>query len=122
MNLILWATMLLAADNARELFERGTAKMAESGKLAQEGKFAPANELMQAAMADLDGAVALEPEEIELRTRRGLMYGSFPPFLNKGEVAREDLEMVVHHAKFAALTEAQRQRVLGMIARLKSTE
>lgn len=122
MNLILVAVMFLAADNARELFERGAAKMAESGKLAQDGKFGQATELMQAAMADFDSAVAMEPDTIELRAKRGVMYGSFPPYLNKSDVARADLEWVAQHATFGSLTEAQRQRVLGMIARLRSTE
>jgi heme-degrading monooxygenase HmoA len=97
---------------------RGAVKMERAGWLAQHSRFGPANEVMAAACGDLDRAVAMSPENYQVRITRGLLYGRFPSFLNKGALAREDLEMAERGREFAsepAEKRAQTHLLLGMV-------
>ncbi|MGC4051911.1 MAG: antibiotic biosynthesis monooxygenase family protein [Paludibaculum sp.] len=81
------------AETAKDRFDAALQKLNQSGRLAQSGKFAEAQPLMNDAVAEMDAAVASDPANTELRLLRGSIYGRFPAFLNKGDTAREDLEM-----------------------------
>jgi heme-degrading monooxygenase HmoA len=111
----------LAQDEGKALFQHGVDKLQRSGSLAQQGKFAEANVLMQEGMAEMDRAVSLVPERLELRMMRGMVYGSMPPFLNKTGTAREDLEFAVGHPEFNNLAQDRRDRVLALLGRLRET-
>ena len=111
----------LAQDDGKALFQQGVDKLQRSGPLAQQGKFAEANALMQEGMAEMDRAVSLAPDRLELRIMRGLVYGSMPPFLNKTATAREDLEFAVGHPEFNNLAQNSRDRVLALLGRLRET-
>ena len=108
-----------AQDDAKALFQQGIDKLKRSGPLAQQGKFAEANALMQDGMAEMDRAVSLAPDSLELRLMRGMMYGSMPPFLNKTGTAREDLDFAVGLPEFNNLPQDRRDRVLGLLERLR---
>jgi heme-degrading monooxygenase HmoA len=108
-----------AQDDARALFQQGVDKLMRSGPLAQHGKFAEANALMQDGMAEMDRAMSLDPDRLELRLMRGMAYGSMPPFLNKTATARKDLEIAVGHPEFHNLPQDRRDRVLGLLGRLR---
>lgn len=117
-TLFVLSSLAAVSQDAKALFQRGIEKLQQSGTLAQSGKFGPANELMQEATADMDRAVSLAPDQLDLRLMRGMSYGHFPPFLNKGAIAREDLEIATRHPQFAALAKERRARVflvLGMV-------
>jgi heme-degrading monooxygenase HmoA len=104
--------------NPLALLVRGAVKMERAGWLASKGRFVPANDLMTIACADMDGAVAMSPGNFEVRTTRGLMYGRFPTFLNKGSLAREDLEMVLRNPDFATQPAEKRatvQLAMGLV-------
>jgi len=106
------------AKNPLALMIRGAIKMERAGWLASKGRFVPANEVMAIACADMDAAVAMSPGNIEARMTRGLMYGRFPTFLNKGALSREDLEMVLHSPDFATQPAEKRatvQLVIGLV-------
>jgi tetratricopeptide (TPR) repeat protein len=79
----------------------GLTRMELSGWFARKGDFGPSGELTTMACADLDAAVALGPDNLQVRMSRGASYAEFPSFLNKGALARADLEAVVNHPKFA---------------------
>ena len=111
-----------AQDDARALFQQGLDTLKRSGPLAQQGKFAEANALMQDGMAQMDRAVSLGPDSLELRLMRGMTYGSMPPFLNKTATAREDLEFAVGHPEFNNLAQNSRDRVLALLGRLRETD
>jgi len=101
------------------LMYRGAAKMEHAGWLAKKGTFGPAQELMAASCTDLDGAVAMAPNNLQVRLMRGLMYGRFPSFYNKGSLAKDDLEAAVKHPQFAAETAEKRAEVhfvLGLVS------
>src|SRR5262249_13471952 len=110
-----------AQDDAKALFQQGFDKLTRSGPLAQQGKFAEANALMQDGMAEMDRAVSLAPRCFELRLMRGMMYGSMPTFLNKAATAREDLELAVGHPEFNTLPQDRRDRVVALLGRLRQT-
>jgi heme-degrading monooxygenase HmoA len=66
----------------------------------------------------METAVAMSTGNFEVRMTRGLMYGRFPTFLNKGSLAREDLEIVLRSPDFAAELPEKRatvQLVMGMV-------
>lgn len=92
-------------------FQAAAAKMMEAGALAQQGKFGPANELMAAAADEIDAAVESVPGSLKLRAQRGVMYGSFPPFLGKAEIARKDLDLVHAHPQYSSLKPEIREKV-----------
>jgi heme-degrading monooxygenase HmoA len=100
------------------LMAQGRRDLARAGALAQQGQFGPANEAMRAGMTEMDRAVALAPDRLDLRITRGLAYGAFPAFLNTHDQARADLERAVHHPDFGALPQAQRDRVSHLLASL----
>jgi heme-degrading monooxygenase HmoA len=97
---------------------RGAVKMERAGWLAQKGRFGPANEVMTAACSDLDAAVAMAPDNVQVRLVRGLMYGRFPGFYNKGPVAKDDLETAIRSPRFASEKpekQAEAHLVLGVV-------
>ena len=63
-----------------------------------------ASALASAGFRYLDRAIAKYPNNITARVNRGLTCASVPEFMNKTEVARDDLQVVVDSADFAALT------------------
>jgi len=93
----------LAQDDAKALVQRGQSKMGQGGAAASKGDFVKANELIQSAMADMDQAVSLAPNDLEVRLARGFSYAAFPPYLNKAAIARDDLEVATHNATFRSL-------------------
>lgn len=94
--------MRLDAQSAPARLYRGLTRLELSGLIARQGRFGPSGNVLNEASADLDAAVAMAPDNLQVRTLRGLSYAAFPSFLNKGMLARDDLEAVVHHPKFAA--------------------
>jgi tetratricopeptide (TPR) repeat protein len=97
-------------ENARALVHLGEVRLSQGGGLAAQGEYARANEVIQSATADMDRAVLLAPEDLDVRLTRGLAYGAFPPYLNKAAVARDDLQAAIRHARFPALPKDQRAR------------
>ncbi len=100
--LLLFAVAALAQTPrpAKERLQSGLEKLNRSGQLAQQGKFAEAQPLMNEALAELDAVVASDPENAELRLMRGSIYSRFPAFLNKTSMAREDLEIAARDGKY----------------------
>ena len=96
----------------------GLARMELSGFIARQGRFGPSGEVMNKAIVDLDAAVVLAPDNLQVRMLRGSSYAEFPSFLNKGTLAREDLEVVVHHPTFASQSSATRARVYFTLGRV----
>lgn len=109
-----------AAETPRQIFEAATKSIQEAGVLAQQGKFGPANELMASATASMEKAIAMDPEDIELRARRGIMFSYFPPFMGKADLAAADLKAVATHPKFLGLAEPVRQQVNQRVAALST--
>ena len=96
----------------------GLARMELSGWIARQGRFDVSGEVMNKAIVDLDAAVALAPDNLQVRMSRGSSYAEFPSFLNKGALAREDLEVVVHHPNFAAQSSDTRARIYFTLGRV----
>src|SRR5215472_9227495 len=105
-----------ASSAAQTLFEAAMAKMAQAGALAQQGKFAPANELITAASAEIDRAVAMAPDDIELRARRGLLFARFPYLPGRAATSAQDLRFVKDHPRFKDLPAPLRARVEQALA------
>ena len=99
-------------NNPRALVHRGEAKMARVGILAAQAKFGTASEMAQSAMGDMDRAVSLAPNDLDVRLTRGFTYAAFPPYYNKAAMAREDLESATHHHEFANLGKEARSHAL----------
>jgi heme-degrading monooxygenase HmoA len=92
--------------------------MERAGWLAQKGTFGPAQEVLTAACADLDAAVAMAPGNVQVRLMRGLMYGRFPSFYNKGPLAKDDLEIALRLPEFTTQPPEKRAEahlVLGVV-------
>lgn len=102
-------------NNARALVHLGEARLARGGLLAGQGQYGAANEAIQSAIADMDRAVVLASDNLEVRLARGFAYGAFPPYLNKSSVAREDLETATRHPGFSALPKDQRARAFQLL-------
>jgi tetratricopeptide (TPR) repeat protein len=100
----------------------GLVRMELSGWFARKGDFGPSGDLTTRASADLDAAVALGPDNLQVRLSRGSSYAEFPSFLNKGALAREDLEAVVHHPKFAAQSNDLRARAHYTLGRVYAAQ
>jgi tetratricopeptide (TPR) repeat protein len=96
----------------------GLARMELSGWIARQGRFDSSGEVMNKAIADLDAAVAMAPDNLQVRMSRGSSYAEFPSFLNKGALAREDLEVVVHHQAFPSQSSDTRARVYFTLGRV----
>ena len=111
------AVQLDAKDPIARLY-LGLTRMELSGWFARKGSFGPSGELTTSACADLDAAVALGPDNLQVRMARGGSYVEFPSFLNKGALAREDLEAVVHHPRFAAQSNDMRARAHYTLGRV----
>lgn len=94
--------MQLDAQSALARLYRGLTRLELSGWIAGQGRFGPSGVVLNEASADMDAAVAMAPDNLQVRMLRGLSYAAFPSFLNKGMLARDDLESVVHHPNFAA--------------------
>lgn len=105
--------------NPLNLLYRGAVKMERAGWLARQTRFGPANEVMAAACADMDSAVAMGPENLEVRMTRGLMYSRFPSFLNKGPLAIQDLEAAQRTPKFADLPADKRAEVITVLSTVR---
>ena len=106
------------ATNPLPRMYRGAVRMERAGWLAQKGRFGPANEIMTAACSDLDSAVAMAPENLSVRLMRGLMYGRFPSFYNKGALAKEDLQTAIASPQFSSEKAERRSEthlVLGTV-------
>jgi len=93
------------AQTSKERFEKGLEKLNRSGQLAQQGKFAEAQPLMNEAFAEIDAAVSSDPDNVELRMFRGKIYSQLPPFLNKAAIAREDLEVAARNPNYKEAAE-----------------
>ena len=111
------AVQLDARDAIARLY-LGLVRMELSGWFARKGSFGPSGDLTTKATADLDAAVALGPNNLQVRMSRGASYAEFPSFLNKGALAREDLEAVVHHSEFAAQSPDMRSRAHYVLGRV----
>lgn len=101
----------LEPKSIEALTYRGLVKFERSGLLAKQGHFDASGALTNEAVADLDRAVSLDPNDYQARLMRGLSYAQFPSFLNKGTTAIEDLEVVTKHSQFASQSAAARARV-----------
>jgi heme-degrading monooxygenase HmoA len=113
-HLVLLLTLnLLAQSTAEERMKQGFEKFQRSGTLAQQGKFEEAQKLMSEATAEIDGAVASEPQNATLRMRRGSVYAQLPDFLNKKATAREDLEFAARDARYQERASAALARLSG---------
>lgn len=103
---------ILARDpnNPQALFARGQIEFARALPLAAQGKMGPSIELFQAGMADMDRAISVAPERLDLRLARGLAYANFPALYKLAGTVRDDLEIAVQHAGFRSLPSDQRAR------------
>ena len=70
-----------------------------------------ASALASAGFRYLDRAISKYPNNITARINRGLTCASVPEFMNKTDVARDDLRWVVDSAEFATLTPEVQARV-----------
>ena len=110
--------MKLAPKSGVALLYRGVAKLSRSGWLARHGRYVESTPLMNDGVADMNAAVALSHDDIDVRMMRGTSYAQFPAFMNKGALAREDLEAVVRHTKFASLEAETRAGVYLTLGRV----
>jgi tetratricopeptide (TPR) repeat protein len=101
----------LDPNNTEALTYRGLARLERSGLLAKQGRFEDSGTLTNEAVADLDRAVSLHPNDYQARLMRGSSYAQFPSFLNKGPTAIEDLETVTKHPQFASQSAEARARI-----------
>ena len=104
------------AGNIEALIRRGEARTARGMIAATNGQFG--NTLFGAGAADMDHAVGLAPERLDVRLIRGWTYGAWPVSVGKAGVAREDLEIAVRHAQFGGLPRRERAhafQVLGIV-------
>jgi tetratricopeptide (TPR) repeat protein len=107
-------------DDPRALVHRGEARLARGGGLAAAGQISTAVAMIQAAMADMDRAVSLAPDQLDVRLTRGLAYAGFPAYYSKADTARADLEAARADRQFASLPEARRTRAMQALERLKT--
>src|ERR1700674_909092 len=115
------AVQLDARDPLARLY-LGLTRMELSGWFARKGSFGPSGYLTTRACADLDAAVVLGPDNLQVRLSRGASYAEFPTFLNKGTLAREDLEAVVRHPRFAAQSNDMRARAHYTLGRVYAAQ
>lgn len=108
-------------NNARALVHLGEVELFRGGRLAAQGQFGPATELIQSGIADMNRAVGIAPDQIEIRLTRGLSYAPFPAFYNLESVAREDLESTTRHPEFTALSQEVQDRVSQGLSRLQAS-
>ena len=101
----------LDPKNVEALTYRGLVKLDRSGWLAKQGRFDASGAVTNEAVADLDRAVSLNPNDYQARLMRGSSYAQFPSFLNKSTTAIEDLEVVTKHSQFASQSPEARARV-----------
>jgi heme-degrading monooxygenase HmoA len=102
-------------EQAHAIFEGAMLKMRQAGGLAQQGKFAPANELIGAASAEFDRAVEMAPDDIELRARRGLAYARMAFLPGKAEISAADLRLVRNDPGFESLPADLRASVSAVV-------
>jgi len=121
MLVIVLAVQTPSAEDARSLIHRAQDAMKRVATLAAQGQFVAATELVQAAMKDMDRAVSLAPNDLEVRLARGLAYAAFPPYYSKADIARDDLKSAVAEPQFANLPEDQRNRVLQAFDKLSAS-
>jgi tetratricopeptide (TPR) repeat protein len=108
----------LIATGQQQLQAARTANTEEAYRVA-EATFDRAVQLdAKDPMARLYLGLALAPDNLQVRLSRGSSYAEFPSFLNKGTLAREDLEVVVHHPRFAAQTNDLRARAHYTLGRV----
>jgi tetratricopeptide (TPR) repeat protein len=93
------------------LMSRGELKFLRARVLVVQGQIAPSVTLFQAGIADMDRAITIAPDRLDLRLTRGLAYGPFPALYNLAPIVRGDLETATRHADFGSLPVAQRTRV-----------
>src|SRR5438876_3686207 len=121
MLVIVLAVQTPSAEDARSLIHQAQDAMKRVATLAAQGQFVAATELVQAAMKDMDRAVSLAPNDLEVRFARGLAYAAFPPYYGKADIARDDLKAAVAEPQFASLPEDQRNRVLQALDKLSAS-
>jgi len=103
-------TAVLERDggNVQALIHRGEARVA-LGAIAM-GKGSSGTPLFSAGAADMDQAVGLAPDRLDLRLIRGATYAAWPPYMGRAPVAREDLEKATRHEQFGDLPANERAR------------
>src|SRR5690348_3282387 len=92
MLVIVLAVQAQNTEDARSLIHQAQDAMKRVAALAAQGEFVAATELVQAAMKDMDRAVSLAPNDLEVRIACGLAYTAFPPYYGKADIARDDLK------------------------------
>src|SRR5262249_115673 len=102
-------------NNPTALVYLGQAQLGRVGVLAMQGKFADSAELTQSAMATMDRAVSLAPDNLDIRFARGSSYGPLPAYLYKADIARDDLEAVARHPQFQTLPKDRRARTFQLL-------
>jgi tetratricopeptide (TPR) repeat protein len=108
-------------DNPRGLIHHGEAET-ERGLLAQAAGNARASSMLfQRGMSDMDRAIRLAPEELDLRLVRGWMFAPWPPIVGTSRIAIDDLERVVRHPKFKSLSGEQRAHTFDALGIAYST-
>jgi hypothetical protein len=67
----------------------------------------------------LDKAISKYPDNITARINRGVTSAKVPEFMNKTEVARDDLEFVLNSPEFSSLTPGLQSDVKALLTELK---
>jgi len=101
----------LAAQDAEASLQAGLAKIKQVAELVQQGNLGPTYELIHQAIDDMDRAVSMAPDNINIRARRGLMYIGMTTIPGIAEVSAEDLGIVSADPRFGELSEVLRQAV-----------
>ena len=120
-------TLAADPDNAEALVWRGDGRLFQSLQAFQRGASAEGRTLYTQALADMDRAVALTPNDIAVRVPRGaalLPYGRGLRAFNRTEadrltrIAISDFEIVVHASApwWDRLKEHGRGELLGALA------
>src|SRR5439155_9367468 len=105
-------------DNPQALIYSGEAKLMRAYLLAVQAKYGPSTQLLRSGMADMDRAISLAPTRADLRLERGLSYGPMAAYINKSDIAREDLEFATREPQFPQLPKDERAhafQVLGIV-------
>jgi tetratricopeptide (TPR) repeat protein len=108
-------------DNPAALMQRGEAET-ERGLIAQNARnFRSSTMLFQQGAADMNRAIRLAPDRLDLRLTRGWLYAPWPPIVGTSRIAIADLEQAVHHQQFQALSGEQRAHAFEALGLAYST-
>jgi hypothetical protein len=91
----------------------GSLYVRKAGFHAKNG--AQAGALAASGFRDLDRAIAKYPDNMTARINRGMTCANVPEFMNKSEVARDDLRFVVGSPEFANLGPDQQAQVKSLL-------